>query len=171
MSEGDFVGLEVTGFPSLCQFQTDGMTVHFSKQSRLMGDGGGRRRIERRRRNPLGTRADAPPVASSGTPPPRKRQAVPLAADLVLYVSGSSLNSVRAVRSLRSLIDRYPPNALRMRIVDVADDVTGATRDRVIFTPTLIITDSAERTTRLLGSLSNADVLADLLRAVGLEPE
>jgi hypothetical protein len=170
MREGDFVRLASTEHPLLFPLQTDGLPIRRIHRSNVMGEGGARRRIERSRKNPVGHGGDRPPV-SSGTPLPGKRHTPPRAADLVLYISGTSLNSIRAVRSLRSLIDRYPPNALRMRIVDVAADVTGATRDRVIFTPTLIITDSAERTTRLLGSLSNADVLADLLRAVGLEPE
>jgi circadian clock protein KaiB len=170
MHESDFVGLTVTGYPPLCEFLTDGLPAACIRRSYEMGEGGGRRRIERPHRKPVGPGIDSSPVPS-GISLPRKRHATPLAADLVLYVSGNSLNSIRAVRSLRSLIDRYPPDALKVRIVDVADDVTGAARDRVIFTPTLIITDSAERTTRLLGSLSNADVLADLLRAVGLEPE
>ena len=113
----------------------------------------------------------APPSAAPGK---RRLQGdgstgIGSATELVLYVSGNSLNSTRAVRSLTTLLQRYPAGQINVRIVDVASDVDAATRDRVLYTPTLIVTDRSLRTTRLLGSLANAEVLAELLSSLGFE--
>jgi hypothetical protein len=90
--------------------------------------------------------------------------------DMLLYVSGSSLSSSRAALALQAVLREFPSEAVRLRIVDVCQDMEGATRDRVLFTPTLIFVDQQQRKTRLLGDLSNTKVLWDLLLSAGLEP-
>jgi hypothetical protein len=90
--------------------------------------------------------------------------------EILLYVSGNSLNCGRATATLQTLLREFPPDAVRFRVVDVLHDMEGATRDRVLFTPTLIFTDQQQRKTRVLGDLSNQKVLWDLLLAAGLEP-
>jgi circadian clock protein KaiB len=168
MSEAQFVHPACTPPPSLLQIRTDGRLSDWpSRILEFMAD-------DPPEEPYTGFVSDrtmgGPPRARSAGRPGSPKAASDHAADLVLYVSGDSINSIRAVRSLTALMQRYPPDTVRVRIVDVAEDVAAATKDRVLFTPTLIITDSAARTTRLLGSLSNAEVLADLLRTVGIEP-
>jgi len=90
--------------------------------------------------------------------------------EIRLYVSGSSLSCGRAAATMGTLLREFPSEAVRFRVVDVLHDMEGATRDRVLFTPTLIFTDQQQRKTRVLGDLSNPKVLWDLLLAAGLEP-
>ena len=91
--------------------------------------------------------------------------------DVVLYVSVDSLNCGRATSALQALLAQFPQDAaMRVRIVDVAHDVESAVADRVLFTPTLIVTDRQQRKTRVLGDLSNLTVLWELLVAAGIEP-
>lgn len=90
--------------------------------------------------------------------------------DIRLYVSGNSLSCGRAMATLQTLLREFPSDAVRFRLIDVLHDMDGATRDRVLFTPTLIFTDHQQRKTRVLGDLSNPKVLWDLLLAAGLEP-
>jgi hypothetical protein len=87
------------------------------------------------------------------------------AVDIVLYVSGSSMNCGRAAIALEAVLREFPSSAVHFRIVDILHDM-----DRVLFTPTLIFTDQAQRKTRVLGDLSNQKLLWDLLLAAGLEP-
>jgi hypothetical protein len=92
------------------------------------------------------------------------------AVEILLYVSGNSLNCGRATTTLQALLREFPSDAVRFRVVDVLHDMDGAARDRVLFTPTLIFTDHQQRKTRVLGDLSNSKILWDLLLAAGLEP-
>ena len=103
---------------------------------------------------------------SSLEQPPLRNGAV----EILLYVSGNSLNCGRATSTLQTLLREFPSESVRFRVVDVLHDLDGATRDRVLFTPTLIFTDQQQRKTRVLGDLSNQKVLWDLLLAAGLEP-
>ena len=89
---------------------------------------------------------------------------------LRLYVSPDSMSCARAVVALQQMIRQFPPRAFRVQIVDVAADVDAAARESVLFTPTLTMIDGAGRATRVLGDLSNASLLVDLLRGSGLEP-
>ena len=89
---------------------------------------------------------------------------------LCLYVSPDSMSCARAVVALQQMIRQFPPRAFRVQIVDVAADVDAAARESVLFTPTLMMMDKSGRATRVLGDLSNASVLVELLRGTGLEP-
>jgi hypothetical protein len=117
--------------------------------------------------------ADVPPPAGIDMRPPRKGSPPAGAFDNVevrLYISHNSISSFRAVRAVEHITRAFPPAGLRVRILDVAHEIEAASQDRVLFTPTLIMTDRSRRSTRVLGDLSNAEVLVDLLRAAGLEP-
>ncbi len=126
----------------------------FDDLDRLFGDG-------LRRRGPTDSPRDGKP-ATPGVTADR--------VELRLYVSADSMNSARAVVALEQIVRAFPPRAFRTHVLDVATSVDAAARDRVLFTPTLILTDRAQRSTRVLGDLSNVDVLVELLRATGLEP-
>jgi hypothetical protein len=90
--------------------------------------------------------------------------------DLFLYVSGNSMSCARALHTLRDVLGDFPAAAIRLQVLDVDDDIAAAERHRVLFTPTLILKERSGRLTRILGDLSNARVLFELIRAAGLEP-
>ena len=120
--------------------------------------------------SPAGSRSPGTPVPGDGA----RRDAItgspPPAVSLRLYVSQGSLHCERATRSLSQVLARYAPGAIALQILDVAREPERAARDRVLFTPTLIIVDRRDRTTHVLGSLSSPAVLVDLLQAAGLDP-
>ena len=97
-------------------------------------------------------------------------QASPPHLDLFLYVSADSVACARALQTLRHVLHDFPTAAIRLHVHDVGDDIAATERHRVLFTPTLILKDRGGRLTRILGDLSNARVLFELIRASGLEP-
>lgn len=90
--------------------------------------------------------------------------------ELFLYMSANSISCARALRTLRQVLHDFPAAASRLHVLDVGEDLVAAERHRVLFTPTLILKDRSGRLTRILGDLSNARVLFELIRAAGLEP-
>jgi hypothetical protein len=125
--------------------------------------------IERFERQLAGKRSHKPnlPTSSPGIVKPGSGNG---AVDIVLYVSGCSMNCGRAAIALEAILREFPTTAVHFRVVDILHDMDGAVRDRVLFTPTLIFTDQEQRKTRVLGDLSNPKLLWDLLLAAGLEP-
>lgn len=124
-------------------------------------------RLERKfgeRRRTRGRSTPARVDSDSNLSPPDDRVA------LSLYVSHDSASCARAVVALQQIIRIFPAEAFQVRIIDVASDVDAAARDAVLFTPTLMMLDRGGRATRMLGDLSNVNVLVDLLRGAGLEP-
>lgn len=89
---------------------------------------------------------------------------------LRLYVSRGSLNCERAIRTVERVMAEIPPHVVTLHVIDVAVDTESAARDRVLYTPTLVLTDRRARTTHVLGSLANPGILLDVLHASGLEP-
>lgn len=88
--------------------------------------------------------------------------------ELVLYVSANSPACAKAIQTLSTMLHNLPANYARLSIVDVALDVEAAAKDRVIFTPTLICGRGLPRV-RVIGDLSNREVLVDLLESAGLD--
>ena len=108
-----------------------------------------------------------------GPPPPiwladeeMRKRSEPL--ELVLYVSPNSTACAKAIRTLNELFLHVPATYARLSIMDVALNVEAAARDRVIFTPTLMCGHGVPRV-RVIGDLSNREVLVDLLQSVGLD--
>ena len=89
--------------------------------------------------------------------------------ELVLYVSPTSIACARAQRVMRDLLRAYDERQIDFRICDTAADPTAAARDRIIFTPTLI-KRSPPPNVWVLGDLSNASVVTDLLQMCGVSP-
>ena len=87
---------------------------------------------------------------------------------LRLYVSPESVSCGRAIGALRGVVGDLPADVLRVEVIDIARDVEAATQDRILFTPTLIFRDGSDRTTRLLGDLSDPSLLLDLLQSAGI---
>jgi two-component system response regulator GlrR len=89
--------------------------------------------------------------------------------DLVLYVSATSTYAATAIRNCQSLLTRFDPAAVRFEVCDVAAHPERADEDAVCYTPLLVKRSPLPRT-YLVGDLSNAALLLDLLSACGLEP-
>ena len=108
-----------------------------------------------------------------GPPPPMwfaddnmRQRSEPL--ELVLYVSAASPACAKAIQTLSTLLRNLPANYAHLSIVDVALNTEAAARDRVIFTPTLMCGRGLPRV-RVIGDLSNREVLAELLQSAGLD--
>jgi len=91
-------------------------------------------------------------------------------AELVLYVSPGSRLSVKARRSLETVLSGYDPEVVRLEVRDVTQDALRAEADRVVFTPTLLVRGPAEATAWVVGDLADPDIVVNLLRLGGVEP-
>jgi hypothetical protein len=108
-----------------------------------------------------------------GPPPPvwfadelMRQRSEPL--ELVLYVSANSPACAKAIQTLSSLLRRLPGSYAHLSIIDVALNVEAAAKDRIIFTPTLMCGRGLPRV-RVIGDLSNREVIVELLQSVGLD--
>jgi len=100
----------------------------------------------------------------SGT---RVKRAAPV--DLVLYVSASSSYSHTAIRNCQALLKQFDAAHVTFEVCDVSAHPDRADEDAVCYTPLLVKRNPLPRT-YLVGDLSNASLLLDLLSACGLEP-
>ena len=87
--------------------------------------------------------------------------------ELVLYVSNDSPACAKALAALRGLLAEFPDNHVRLIVRDVAENIEAATRDRILFTPTLLCC-AEQPYVRLLGDLTNRAALLDLLQTARL---
>ena len=88
--------------------------------------------------------------------------------DVLLYVAAQSPSSMRARANLEALLAGYDRARMRVRVIDVADDVTAAEEDRVVFTPTLIVRARGLEA-RAMGDLGNTAAATGVLDISGLE--
>lgn len=80
------------------------------------------------------------------------RSSAPL--ELILYVSGSSPSSIRALSNLRRLLREYRQGQVSLAIRDLAVDPAAGARDQIAFTPTLF-KKAPGPPMRILGDLSS----------------
>lgn len=78
---------------------------------------------------------------------------------LKLYVSGDSLRSRKAISNLQSFCDRELAGESSIEIIDVLNFPEIAEAKKILITPTLI-RESPKPQERIIGDLSNTDVLA-----------
>jgi len=91
--------------------------------------------------------------------------------ELVLYVSGSSPSSLKAMRNLDGVLRRFDLNSIQLSICDLSRGYPpSAEEDRIAFTPTLVKRGPAPRAW-VIGNLENRDLVADLLYDAGVEPK
>jgi two-component system response regulator GlrR len=108
-------------------------------------------------------RLPAPRVrASRGT-----RRDEPNLVDLILYVSASSRYAQAAQRNCKTLLDRFDPRQVKFEVCDVGAHPERAEQDSVCYTPMLVKRHPLPRT-YVVGDLSNADPLVDLLKSCGV---
>jgi hypothetical protein len=88
--------------------------------------------------------------------------------DLVLYVSSASRYSNAAIRNCEQLLARFDRRHVRFEICDVGRQPERADADKVVYTP-MLVTHRPRPRTYVLGDLSNATALVELLESCGLE--
>jgi hypothetical protein len=88
--------------------------------------------------------------------------------ELVLYVSSSSAASIQARRNLEQVLGGFDLAQIRYSICDLGRDPLAGEADRVAFTPTLV-KKYPEPRMWVLGNLREADIVADILRACGVD--
>ena len=109
------------------------------------------------------------PSAWASPAPPR-----PAELELVLYVTGTSQDSHRAMRNLDRALRSYGPERYALRIIDVANGGDDAwyqslEEDRVIVTPTLVKRSPGPKTW-IIGTLASDDAVAQMLQTVLGDP-
>lgn len=115
---------------------------------------------------------DGPSAAPQSEPDPQEVPAGRLAryeVELVLYISSISPASLQARRNMESLLASFDTASVRFTVCDLSRDPLAGDADRVAFTPTLV-RRYPEPKVWVLGNLKDSEVVADLLRASGIEP-
>jgi circadian clock protein KaiB len=92
----------------------------------------------------------------------------PTRLELILYVSGSSASSIRAISNLRRLLREYRHGQVSLAIRDLAVDPAAGERGQIAFTPTLC-KEAPGPPMRILGDLSNPQPLVELLEFYGVD--
>ncbi len=88
--------------------------------------------------------------------------------ELVLYVSSLSATSIQARDNLQRLLEEFDRSQIRFSVCDLVEEPLAGNDDRVTFTPTLVKRYPAPRTW-ILGNLRSPGIVADLLRACGVD--
>jgi len=88
--------------------------------------------------------------------------------ELVLYVSPASPACVQARRNLEQLLEKFDVSQVRFSICDLGREPTAGDADRIAFTPTLV-KRYPEPKMWVLGNLREPQIIADLLRACGVD--
>ena len=57
---------------------------------------------------------------------------------LQLYITGMSDNSVRAIKNITQLCDKYLKNRFDLEIIDIYKDPSVAEKQKIVFSPSLI---------------------------------
>jgi two-component system response regulator GlrR len=89
--------------------------------------------------------------------------------ELVLYVSSASPNCAQARSNLERLLEQFDASQVRYKVCDLVRDPFAGEADRIAFTPTLV-KRYPEPKMWVLGNLREPQIVADLLRACGVEP-
>jgi hypothetical protein len=89
--------------------------------------------------------------------------------ELVLYVSAASSHTAAATRNCEALLSRFDQRHVRLEICDVSKHPDRAETDGICFTPVLLKTNPLPRA-YVIGDLSNATALVDLLASCGVDP-
>lgn len=108
------------------------------------------------------------PPASAEEPPRsdvRNRHRI----ELVLYVSSASPHCAQARTNLERLLEQFDSSQVRYKVCDLVRDPFAGEADRIAFTPTLV-KRYPEPKMWVLGNLRDPQIVADLLRACGVEP-
>jgi CheY-like chemotaxis protein len=105
---------------------------------------------------------EQPLPAPASAPAPRP-------VELVLYVSSSSAASMLAHRAVQDVLAEFEPSQVTLAVHDLVRDPLAGEADHVAFTPTLVRRFPTPRVW-LLGAIREPRMVAEMLRACGVEP-
>jgi CheY-like chemotaxis protein len=88
--------------------------------------------------------------------------------ELVLYVSSASPACIEVRRKLEQLLEQFDASQVKFTIHDLGREPTAGDDDRIAFTPTLV-KRYPEPKFWVLGNLREPQIIADLLRACGVD--
>jgi circadian clock protein KaiB len=87
--------------------------------------------------------------------------------ELNLYIAGASSNSIRAVANLREICEQYLKDRYTLRVIDVHQEKSLASREQLVALPLLIkFRPYPER--RMIGDMSDTE---KVLKGLGLSGE
>jgi len=102
-------------------------------------------------------------------PPPKAVPTRPV--ELALYISSASPSSLRALRNVRVLLERYDPSQVALTVHDLSKQVgPEVDEDRIAFTPTLVRRHPTPKAW-ILGDLEQGQILVDVLSLAGVEQQ
>jgi CheY-like chemotaxis protein len=87
--------------------------------------------------------------------------------ELVLYTSQASEKCLKAIRTVRSVLEQYDIKQVNFKICDLSTHTPNGEDDSVVFTPTLVKRGPGPRTW-IIGNLDQPDLLIDLLDMSGV---
>jgi circadian clock protein KaiB len=108
------------------------------------------------------------PAPHRGTSHDNARPGKATKIELVLYTSASSEKCVKALRTIRDVLDQYDMSQVKFSICDLSGRPSLGDADSVVFTPTLVKRGPGPRTW-IVGNLDQADLLVDLLDVSGVD--
>ena len=125
--------------------------------------------IVTQRRNGKDTlRGSRPPTSQRGlshdTPRPGKGTKI----EMVLYTSAASEKCLKALRTIREVLDQYDTSQVKFTVCDLSGRPNLGDADSVVFTPTLVKRGPGPRTW-IVGNLDHDDVLIDLFDVSGVD--
>lgn len=106
--------------------------------------------------------------AASSNPPQTNVSSNRHLVELVLYVSSASPACIQARRNLEQLLEKFDVSQVSFSICDLGREPTAGDADRIAFTPTLV-KRYPEPKMWVLGNLREPQIIADLLRACGVD--
>jgi circadian clock protein KaiB len=83
---------------------------------------------------------------------------------LQLYVAGMSLKSMEAIENIKRLCDEHLKDAFELEVIDIYKNPEVATRQQIVFSPSLIKTLPLPKKT-LVGNFSNSQ---KVIKALGI---
>jgi circadian clock protein KaiB len=121
------------------------------------------------RRNGQDTRRRSrPPSPHRGESHDNARPGKATKIELVLYTSASSEKCLKALRTIREVLDQYEMSQVKFSVCDLSGRPSLGDADSVVFTPTLVKRGPGPRTW-IVGNLDQAELLLDLLDVSGVE--
>ena len=113
-------------------------------------------------------RRTRPPAHHRGLSHDNTRPGKATKIELVLYTSASSEKCMKALRTVRDVLDQYDTSQVKFSVCDLSGRPSLGDADSVVFTPTLVKRGPGPRTW-IVGNLDQADLLVDLLDVSGVD--
>jgi len=114
------------------------------------------------------SRTTRPPARQRGLSHDNARPGKAAKIELVLYTSAASEKCIKALRTIRDVLDQYDTSQVKFTVCDLSGRPSLGDADSVVFTPTLVKRGPGPRTW-IVGNVDQADLLVDLLDVSGVD--